>query len=376
MFVAGSVIKVIDQDIGEIAQDSLPELVASYGRGGRHIRQKDSVCCKSIGNIVDTIDEIVPILPLQTVTTTMTTADMRLPTSSFRSITPQFAASLKTFQASSAKFRILRTINASRNSPPSPKTLFILDSSFNPPSKAHLTLAKSALHTTQTAKHSGPVRLLLLFSTHNADKAPSAASFPQRLALMTVFAEDLIANLQASDSPSNDYTIPAIDIGVTTAPYYTDKTAAINSEGADTYPDEPTHLHILGFDTLTRIFAAKYYPDFDPPFSSLDPYFDRGHQLRVTLRPSDEYGTVQEQQAFLAKLRDGGMEDQGGKRSWAKQIQMVEAADGEGVSSTKVRKAANAAEWDEVRRLCTPSVARAVEEEGVYESDSRGAKMA
>ncbi|KAI4725308.1 Nucleotidylyl transferase [Aureobasidium sp. EXF-10728] len=300
---------------------------------------------------------------------------MSTSTSSLRSILPQLETALKSFQSSDSKFRIVRSINPSASSPPSPKTLFILDSSFNPPSKAHLALAKSALHSSSTKHHQSPFRLLLLFSTHNADKAPSAASFPQRLALMTIFAEDLLKDLQ-STAANQDYVLPSVDIGLTTAPYYTDKSLAISDEGAEQYPDSPRHVHLLGFDTITRFFAAKYYPNFNPPLSALNPYFDEGHRLRVTLRPSDEYGTVESQQDFVNSLARGDMEADGGKREWASQIEVVHAEEGVGVSSTRVRKAAKQRDWDEVHQLCTEGVGKAVKENTIYESDDRGAKMA
>lgn len=308
----------------------------------------------------------------------MAAQDMSLGRNTFRSLLSELSPALKSFQSSSSKFRILHTVNpSSKTTLTSPKTLLILDSSYNPPSRAHLSLAKSALHESSTRQYKAPFRLLLLFSTHNADKAPSAASFPERLALMTVFAEDLLQNLEAESPNTRDqYTIPHIDIGVTTAPYYTDKSAAVTKEGMSTYPDKPIHVHLLGFDTITRFFAAKYYPSFDPPFSALEPFFNNGHRLRVTLRPSDEYGTVEQQRAFVQGLADGKMEKDGGKRIWADQVELVEAGDGVGVSSTRVRKAAKAGQWKEVQKLCTKGIAEAVRTEGVYESDDRGSKMA
>lgn len=189
---------------------------------------------------------------------------------------------------------------------------------------------------------------------------------------MTVFAEDLLQDLGGREH----YTTPAIDIGVTTAPYYTDKSAAIANEGAELYGGHPTHVHLLGFDTITRFFAAKYYPNFSPPFSALNPFFDGGHRLRVTLRPSEEYGTVESQKAFITQLANGDMEADGGKKEWAGQIDIVEAGEGVGVSSTRVRKAAKALDWKEVSELCTDGVAKAIQEEAVYEDDARGSKMA
>lgn len=310
----------------------------------------------------------------------MTDDNMAFRHSIYKTLAPQLGTALRAFQSSPSKFQVLQTVSPEtlRPTPPeppqdSPKTLFILDSSFNPPQIAHQTLAQSALHHNASAVYPGPHRLLLLFSTMNADKAPSAASFDQRLTLMTIFASDLLANLQ---SEASEYSIPTVDIGVTTAPYYTDKSAAISSADPKPYPSDPAHVHLLGFDTLTRFFAPKYYPNHSPPLTALNPYFDAGHQLRVTLRPDEAYGSVEEQRAFVKKLGGGEMEKDGGKREWAGQVLLVDPNPKAGVSSTKVRKAAKGGEWEVVSELCTGGVAEWVKTEGLYDDDDRGSKMA
>jgi nicotinamide-nucleotide adenylyltransferase len=309
----------------------------------------------------------------------------------YKSLPAHLSTALKDFQSSSSTFRLLQTVHPHNLTPqpatpptketkdePQPKTLLILDSSFNPPSTAHQTLATTALHKTSPSITStpGPHRLLLLFSTMNADKAPSAAPFDQRLTLMTIFAVDLLKALQ-SNPDSASYTIPAIDIGVTTAPYYSDKSLAITDspEGQKWYPSAPQHIHLIGFDTLTRFFAPKYYQSFSPPLSALAPYFEAGHRLRATLRPDDAYGSEAEQRAFVQNLADGGLEAEGGKREWAECVELVNATPKAGVSSTVIRKAAKAGEWGVVGELCTEGVAGWVREEGLYEDDAEGKKM-
>ncbi|KAF2157153.1 Nucleotidylyl transferase [Myriangium duriaei CBS 260.36] len=275
----------------------------------------------------------------------------------YRTLLPTLTTALHSFQSSSSKFRIVHTL---RSSSATPKSLLILDSSFNPPNLAHLLLTTSALSSFPTPAP----RLLLLFSTHNADKAPSAASFPQRLALMAVFATDLIQRLSHP---------PQVDIGLTTLPYYTDKSAAIVADG---YCPGAKHTHLMGFDTLTRFLAPKYYPKFDPPLSALEPYFEAGHGLRVTIRPSEEWGTVEEQRGFVEGLGKGEMERDGGRREWMERIEMVEQVEEEDVSSTRARRAAKSGRWEEVARVCTERVAEVLREEGIYADDDRGAKMA
>lgn len=302
---------------------------------------------------------------------------------------------------------------------PPPKTLFILDSSFNPPSVAHAALARSAFlddcnsfsssqpsqEQKEKKEYEFPHRLLLLFAVTNADKIAAPASFEHRLAMMTVFARDLQDSFakdvqkekgqeqgqqkeeqQQKEKQQRSHHQPmAIDIGVTKHPFYTDKSRAIESEGYLYHPGtHPRHIHLLGYDTLTRFFTAKYYiqQDFDPPFVALEPYFDKGHELRVTLRPTSpsapgvssvekekEKEKEDQKNSFLQTLTDpkGEMQKNGARAKWARQIEFVPPHDAEmGVSSTRIREAVGKGEWEVVRELCTPRVARWVEREGLY----------
>lgn len=296
--------------------------------------------------------------------------------STIRSLLPDLESALHSFTASSSRFRVVRTVNPTSTQP---KTLYILDSSFNPPSLAHFSLATCALkHPAHSDEK--PYRLLLLFSTHNADKAPSPASFVQRIALMTIFAEDLSYALESS--ASSDIGHVSIDIGLTKEPYYTDKSAAIAETTPAFYASNPTHVHLVGYDTLIRFCNPRYYTSFTPPLSGLKPFFSAGHKLRVTQRPanaqdssSSEFGTVEEQARYVQRLRDGGLQKEGFERAWGEHIDMVEGGDGLGISSTRVRRAAKDANWDEVGALCTEGVAAWVRDQGLYSEDASGKKL-
>lgn len=292
-----------------------------------------------------------------------------------RRLLPELEAALDSFTSSSSKFRVVRTVNDDSTTQPKAKTLYILDSSFNPPSRAHLALATCALQQAARSEKS-PFRLLLLFSTHNADKAPSPAGFAQRIALMTVFAEDLSQSLK-SPRPSTDAVanVP-IDIGLTKEPYYSDKSAAIKHATPPFYPSNPIHIHLVGYDTLIRFCNPKYYPAHDPPLSALKPFFDNGHKLRVTQRPADprdksssEFGTVEEQEKYVQGLRKGELKGHGFEPSWGDYIDMVPADDEVGVSSTRVRNAAKEGRWDEVSELCTQGVAAWIKDQQLYSED-------
>jgi len=308
--------------------------------------------------------------------------------SAMKALLPTLESALKSFTSSDGKFKVIRTIIPSSNpssipsvstlQPPfNPRALLILDSSYNPPSRAHLALASSAV---ASLSPSSSARLLLLFSTHNADKAPSPASFSNRLAMMILFAEDLQAHLSRSESTPARV---AVDIGLTKAPYYTDKSTAIATEEPATYPSKPVHTHLLGYDTLVRFLAPKYYSKFDPPLSALSPFFGAGHRLLVLLRPDSSSDNAvtgdseDEQRGYISGLAHGSLQKDGFQRAWADQIGVLEgqdATDALGISSTVIRKAAKQKDWGEVERMCTPGVAAWLMEMDLYQGDGEGAK--
>ncbi|KAJ5759713.1 hypothetical protein N7520_006869 [Penicillium odoratum] len=253
---------------------------------------------------------------------------------SFRSLRTNYTSLLKGFTASNREFEVLTTIPANG---PAPKVLYVLDSSFNPPTRAHLRIASSAL-LERLDPHS---RLLLLLATQNADKPSKPALFEDRLAMMELFAHDLRSHL-ATSTAAQGHTpslerIPAIDIGVTKKPYFIDKASAIEASGI--YPAPLEQVHLTGYDTLIRIFNPKYYPP-EHTLAPLAPLFSQ-HRLRVTLRPSDEWGSVEDQRAFLTALARGDRENEGGRKEWAQRIQLVEGRKPgqQSVSSTKAREA-------------------------------------
>ena len=259
-------------------------------------------------------------------------ADQTIDVDMLRQMKASYASSLRDFASSSATFRVVRSIPASSppNSSPT-KTLYVLDSSFNPPSRMHMQIAMSAFRNDQGAK---PHRLLLLFATQNADKAPKPASFEDRLVMMTLFAQELQHETVEGLKDGG----PAVDIGITKLPYYHDKAASMDESGV--YHGQPQQVHLTGFDSIMRIFNAKYYPP-DHKFAVLEPFLSK-HRLRVTYRPDDEWGGREEQGRYVQDIADGKRDKEGAKREWADRIELVEGkADGEEVvSSTKARKAA------------------------------------
>ncbi|KAF7544997.1 hypothetical protein G7046_g9661 [Stylonectria norvegica] len=106
-----------------------------------------------------------------------------------------FSRSLAAFQSSPDAFRVLCTL-PHRQATPAPRrvasplnNLVVLDSSFNPPTTAHASMAQEALEAIDGGVSP---RLVLLLAVNNADKAHKPASFPVRLGMMEAFGRELL----------------------------------------------------------------------------------------------------------------------------------------------------------------------------------------
>lgn len=272
-------------------------------------------------------------------------------TTPLHTLRDNYRTALRRFISSSKAFEVLNTVNVNPTSEATstcatPNVLYVLDSSFNPPTVAHLGIAGSAF----LENPSPSSRLLLLLATQNADKPSKPAPFEDRLAMMEVFARDLLSYLTtkatgcvstpAGLSSESSLILPQVDIGVTKKPYFVDKAVEIEASGV--YPNLPGQVHLIGYDTLIRIFNSKYYPP-DYTLAPLVPFLAQ-HRLRVTVRPDDEWGGTDDQLAFLHNVARGGLGHEGGRSEWAQRIQFVEGKKpGElSVSSTKAREIAKA----------------------------------
>ncbi|TGJ79457.1 hypothetical protein E0Z10_g9304 [Xylaria hypoxylon] len=288
-----------------------------------------------------------------------------------------------------------------------PKHILVLDSSFNPPTLAHHRMAISALSdpryrmkapqdTTAEVSHgmsktSAASRVLLLLAINNADKAPKPATFPQRLAMMYVFAQDILAESVGKRAVENrgqslgaDIGCEAVDIAVTTEPYFHAKAQAIaisdfyqgvdalnQPEGAVSIDNavESDQVYLTGYDTLIRIFNPKYYAN-NSMKASLDPFFAHAG-LRVTMRTDDDWGDAAQQISYLDELRAGKLEEAGGRAEWVDRIEMVQGRKGDEaiISSTKVRDAARGQDWEALGVLVGADMVTWIRENGLYADD-------
>jgi nicotinamide-nucleotide adenylyltransferase len=272
-----------------------------------------------------------------------------------------YRSALHTFASAPSTFQVLKSLPSSSNLAP-PKTVYILDSSFNPPTLAHLRIAKTALLADPIPSPS-PKRLLLLLATHNADKAPKPAALEQRLVMMEIFASTLLSETEQKVEGLG------IDIGVTKLPYFADKAKSIENSGL--FPASAQQVHLLGYDTLTRLLSTKYYP----PTHTLKPLYPllEKHRLLVTYRADDDWGTRSEQDKYLRDIEEGSRDADGAKREWVteRRIRMVEGRkDGEEIiSSTRVREAAKTGDRDALEKLVTKGVGDWILGEGLYLDD-------
>ncbi|KAI0389380.1 Nucleotidylyl transferase [Xylariaceae sp. FL0594] len=316
------------------------------------------------------------------------------------------AKALESFERSDARFQTLFTVSSSRSSittdapelespdrigkPKPPRYILVLDSSFNPPTLAHQRMVLSALRDPRYSTKMS--RVLLLLAINNADKAPKPAAFAQRLAMMYVFAQDILLAAAAGQggdgskmtTSGEEMPCDGVDIAVTKEPYFHAKAVAISEsetyragtektqpEDGEKHEQEQEQIYLTGYDTLIRIFDPKYYPN-DTMKASLDPFFARA-RLRVRMRTSDEWGDAAQQIAYLDELRAGKLESVGGRTEWVDRIEMVEGrADDEAViSSTKVRNAVREKDWEALKELVCEDVVAWIRENGLYAEEGK-----
>jgi nicotinamide-nucleotide adenylyltransferase len=237
--------------------------------------------------------------------------------------------------------------------------LVVLDSSFNPPTAAHMGMLLHSVRraTAAAAAAAGTKarpRALLLLALANADKPEAPAPFAQRLGMMHAFAHDALAVLAGEKEKTKDIcadeTAAAaaaaievdVDIGVTTRPYFTHKSALL----AGAYRGGREQVFVLGFDTLARLLEPRYYFGEGGSALALAMLFERARVdvfVRTTAAAEDgrEEGEGEgDQRARIRGFLDG--------RPWRERV-WVETADEEaarksefgvrgGVSSSRVRE--------------------------------------
>ncbi|PWN36370.1 Nucleotidylyl transferase [Meira miltonrushii] len=184
----------------------------------------------------------------------------------------EISAQIGSYLKLSSNPKPLRLIYSSTPTWPFPETkssshqqqidIGVLDSSFNPPHKAHHALAtssKPAFADEQATAIKGKEQydaILLLFSVRNADKGLGSskdASPAQRIEMMQLMAQEL-----ESEKSMN------VAVGIVEEPLMITKSTLIHDFIKQQPSTAPIRLHwLVGFDTLERFFQVKYYPSPD-----------------------------------------------------------------------------------------------------------------
>ncbi|KDR78828.1 hypothetical protein GALMADRAFT_63984 [Galerina marginata CBS 339.88] len=184
---------------------------------------------------------------------------------------------------------------------PRPLRISVLDSSFNPPTLAHLALANSRRSQSLTTDGHAPKATqlfydakLLLLSVKNADKTlkPGDATYQQRLEMMDLLASDVQADADQSASLStstSDALSPVeranVAIAIIDEPTFVGKSATLltflRRRLSTLNPPLKTLgdielTFIVGLDTLERLFSPRYYPSETAMMTSLRKFFSPG----------------------------------------------------------------------------------------------------
>lgn len=150
-----------------------------------------------------------------------------------------------------------------------PLRILVLDSSFNPPTLAHLALANSRRpsysHDLAPVAESYDAKLLLL-SVRNVDKSlkPGDASYIQRLEMMSLLARDIGSESpETADKPNA--AVAMIDeptfVGKSTTllTFFKHRLATLLTPSLPQHDYDTQLTFLLGFDTLERLVSPRYY---------------------------------------------------------------------------------------------------------------------
>lgn len=224
-----------------------------------------------------------------------------------------------------------------------PRNYLVLDSSFNPPHRAHSGLIQASYPP--DAKENN---VLLVLSTKNVEKAEQEQrTATQRLEMMHAFALNL---LQEASSPLK------VSIGCLAEPTFVGKSTILLSH----LPQGSTLSFILGWDTVIRLFDPRFYPA-NTMHDKLQHFFSTEHSsILWARRPTESSSNVEEEEkAFF------GQEEVQRYMS-TKQIVRIEK-ELQDVSSTAVRKAKASRDAATLDELLCPQVKQYIQEQGLYE---------
>jgi nicotinamide-nucleotide adenylyltransferase len=232
-----------------------------------------------------------------------------------------------------------------------PLRISVLDSSFNPPTIAHLALANSL---PPAGRDDYNARLLLL-SVYNADKTLKSgdATHVQRIEMMRLLSHHI------THTPDN------VAVAIVGEPTFVEKSSQLLSFlkqrilDVGTVECPPIQLFfILGFDTLERIFAPRYYGSVEQmhlalrKFLSPPPDGDDSYVVCARRNDSSNHSSDPSKLQYIHEFISSG------------RIVMIDIGATESIaSSTLVR---NDSSW---KSYVNDSIAQYIQQNGLYMKD-------
>ncbi|KAK9492744.1 hypothetical protein V1508DRAFT_134857 [Lipomyces doorenjongii] len=195
------------------------------------------------------------------------------------------------------------------------ESLIVFDSSFNPPTLAHLELiSRTITHPAFIPRsETAEANVLLLLAVQNADKATAPAALADRLSMMEQFS------LEIGKAASCRIGKVNIAVGITKYPRFVDKAEAV----FHMFPGVEEQVYLTGYDTLIRLLDGKYYPG-QTLKDALGDFMTRC-KIVCYIRDNPKWGTAAEQVRFVEDIRAGRRTDI--PRLWADRIWLLSYAD-------------------------------------------------
>lgn len=266
-------------------------------------------------------------------------------------------ANLKSFMDQGSNFSVIYHTHSPLITPGT-KRLCVLDSSFNPPHWGHTSLVDRALnyqyHGKQHANDS--MAVVLMFSVDNCDKKiPKPAPFEQRMVMMCMLADHL----------KKDFDVP-VYVVLTNKAIFAEKSLQLQQWIQSTVGgiDGLKLTFLLGFDTLVRVFNAKYYKP-QRTTEALKEFMDQ-NDLFVLTRDDDKDYSLEEQLRYVDDIRLGKNSECLPK--WSEKIFVAPGDDSAlKVSSSSIRRLIEAGN-DSWKSETLPSIVDFIEEHKPYSS--------
>ncbi|KAF8689011.1 NAD biosynthesis via nicotinamide riboside salvage pathway, partial [Rhizoctonia solani] len=246
----------------------------------------------------------------------------------------RFQAAINRLRSGQSKFELVHRPNGSWPGTNGPQ-ISVLDSSFNPPTNAHAALG---LQSSQLSQSSG-TKLLLLLSISNVDKVPKPGdAIPeQRLEMMVALAQKLGQD---------------VAVGAVNEPTFVGKSEILREHCSDTGKPELTFL--MGWDTIVRFFAPRYYPSPSQMLSKLRTFFNEEGSSIVCARRGSHPDTEEEdflRSEYVQEFYDAG------------KIKITDLDQSvRDISSTDVRKGT----IETAERYCPKEVVEIIKREQLY----------